>query len=165
MAPFMLRLTSMISGLTTILVVDDDATTTGDFVSALRFAGYDAHAALSAAEARTILRCHDIDVCLLDLHLPETNGGLAFLREARQERFGESMAVAIITGDYFLDDAVTNEATRLGARIAYKPLWIEDVMKLVTSLITRPEMERLASSWPPRTSDGAGLDAQLRPSR
>ena len=38
--------------------------------------------------------------------------------------------VAIVTGDYFLDDAVSAELRELGAELRFKPLWLEDLVGL-----------------------------------
>ena len=38
--------------------------------------------------------------------------------------------VAIVTGDYFLDDAISTELRELGAELRFKPLWLEDLVGL-----------------------------------
>ena len=43
--------------------------------------------------------------------------------------------VAIVTGDYFLDDAVSNELRQLGAELKFKPMWLEDLVGLARTLL------------------------------
>ena len=45
------------------------------------------------------------------------------------------MPVAIVTGDYFLDDAVSRELHSLGAEVRFKPLWLEDLLALAGNLL------------------------------
>ena len=46
-----------------------------------------------------------------------------------------TIPVAIVTGDYFLDERVCAELHRLGAAISLKPLWLEDLVALARSLV------------------------------
>ena len=43
--------------------------------------------------------------------------------------------VAIVTGDYFLDDKVSSELRELGAELKFKPLWLEDLVGLARNLL------------------------------
>ena len=43
--------------------------------------------------------------------------------------------VAIVTGDYFLDDSVSNELRELGAELRFKPMWLEDLVGLARTLL------------------------------
>jgi hypothetical protein len=43
--------------------------------------------------------------------------------------------VAIVTGDYFLDDEVSSELRTLGAELKFKPLWLEDLVGLARTLL------------------------------
>jgi hypothetical protein len=45
--------------------------------------------------------------------------------------------VAIVTADYFVDDATTNELRVLGADVYFKPLWLEDLVEITRRLIHR----------------------------
>ena len=47
----------------------------------------------------------------------------------------ESPPDAIVTGDYFLDDAVSNELRELGAELRFKPMWLEDLVGLARNLL------------------------------
>ena len=44
--------------------------------------------------------------------------------------------VAIVTGDYFLEDSVANELRELGAELRFKPLWLEDLIALAKILVS-----------------------------
>jgi hypothetical protein len=51
---------------------------------------------------------------------------LGFLRRLRLDDEQLETPVAIVTGDYFLDDHVWAELKALGAVLYFKPLWLED---------------------------------------
>jgi DNA-binding response OmpR family regulator len=61
--------------------------------------------------------------------------GLGFLRQLRAKDELAKMPVAIVTGDYFLDDAVSKELRNLGAEVRFKPLWLEDLLALARNLL------------------------------
>jgi hypothetical protein len=61
--------------------------------------------------------------------------GSGFLRRLRRATTHSADAVAIVTGDYFLDDAVSNELRELGAELRFKPLWLEDLVGLARNLL------------------------------
>ena len=62
--------------------------------------------------------------------------GLGFLRTtSRATTSNRDIPVAIVTGDYFLDDAVSNELRELGAELRFKPLWLEDLVGLARNLL------------------------------
>ena len=61
--------------------------------------------------------------------------GLGFLRRLRAHDDQRQTPVAIVTGDYFLDDAVSNELQELGAELRFKPLWLEDLVGLARNLL------------------------------
>ena len=61
--------------------------------------------------------------------------GLQFLRLLRSKEGLQKIPVAIVTGDYFLDDAVSRELSGLGAEVRFKPLWLEDLLALARNLL------------------------------
>jgi DNA-binding response OmpR family regulator len=63
--------------------------------------------------------------------------GLAFLRRLRAREDQRQTPVAIVTGDYFIDDVVSNELRGLGADLYFKPLWLEDVVRITHTLVDR----------------------------
>ena len=66
--------------------------------------------------------------------MPLTSG-LQFLRAIRAIPGLTTTPVAIVTGDYFLDDAVSRELRGLGAEVRFKPLWLEDLLALARNLL------------------------------
>jgi DNA-binding response OmpR family regulator len=66
------------------------------------------------------------DAIILDLRMPLVDG-LGFLRQFRAIDVDKSVPVAIVTGDYFLDDAVARELQNW-APSRFKPLWLEDLV-------------------------------------
>jgi CheY-like chemotaxis protein len=120
-----------------ILIVDDDDATAQTFARVLRLYGYQVRTATSAAQGLREAGAHRPDVILLDLHMPLTDG-LELLRQLRSATENQHTPVAIITGDYLLDDGTSIEIARLGAEIRYKPLWDEDLIGLTRTLLLQP---------------------------
>jgi hypothetical protein len=46
-----------------------------------------------------------------------------------------TMPVAIVTGDYFLDEGVARDLQTLGATIQFKPMWEDDLRRLIGTLV------------------------------
>jgi DNA-binding response OmpR family regulator len=74
------------------------------------------------------------DAILLDYHLPIADG-LKCLRRLRNTDQCRAVPVAIITGDYFLDEDVAGQLSQLGTRIHFKPLWEDDIVRIVRELL------------------------------
>ena len=74
------------------------------------------------------------DAILLDFHLPVADG-LECLRRLRNTDQWRAIPVAIITGDYFLAEDVASELNHLDARVHFKPLWEDDVVRIVRELL------------------------------
>jgi two-component system response regulator PrrA len=125
-----------------ILIVDDDEGVTQTFARMLRLEGYEVYTAMSAEtglrEAETTLP----DAIILDLRMPLVDG-LGFLRRLRASDQHRHVPVAIVTGDYFLDDAVSSELRELGAQLKFKPLWLEDLVGLARTLLSRPDQPKV----------------------
>ena len=118
----------------TILVVDDDEGVTQTFARMLRLEGYDVRTAMNAESGlRESDRSHP-DAIILDLRMPLVDG-LGFLRRLRARGEQRDTPVAIVTGDYFLDDQVSAELLELGAELKFKPLWLEDLVGLARHLL------------------------------
>ena len=119
-----------------ILIVEDDAGSAHAFQAMLAARGHrvrvvgDAEAALQEAEREAP------EIALVDLHLPLADG-VDFVRRVRSRARLGSMAMALVTGDYFIDDAVTDDLQRLGVPLYFKPLWEEDVVRIVETLVLR----------------------------
>ena len=117
-----------------MLIVDDDVSVTDTFSRMLRLEGYEVWAALSADEGLSLAQTHRPDAVILDLRMPLTSG-LQFLRAIRAIPGLTGTPVAIVTGDYYLDDAQSNEIRELGAELRYKPLWLEELVTLARELL------------------------------
>jgi DNA-binding response OmpR family regulator len=117
-----------------ILIVDDDEGVTQTFARMLRLEGYEVRTAMNAETGlREAERSHP-DAIILDLRMPLVDG-LGFLRRLRQHDDQRDTPVAIVTGDYFLDDTVSSELHQLGAELKFKPLWLEDLVGLARKLV------------------------------
>jgi DNA-binding response OmpR family regulator len=118
----------------TILIVDDDEGVTQTFARMLRLEGYQVHTAVNAETGLRQAEKSRPDAIILDLRMPLIDG-LGFLRRLRSQEGQRDTPVAIVTGDYFLDDAVSNELQELGAELRFKPLWLEDLVGLARTLL------------------------------
>jgi two-component system response regulator PrrA len=117
-----------------ILIVDDDEGVTQTFARMLRLEGYQVRTALNAEKGLAEAEESHPDAIILDLRMPLVDG-LGFLRRLRSYDHQRRIPVAIVTGDYFLDDAVSNELQELGAELRFKPLWLDDLVRLARNLL------------------------------
>jgi two-component system OmpR family response regulator len=117
-----------------ILIVDDDEGVTQTFSRMLRLEGYQVRTAMSAEKGLVEAEEHHPDAIILDLRMPLVDG-LGFLRRLRAQGDQRATPVAIVTGDYFLDESVSNELRELGAELRFKPLWLEDLVGLARTLL------------------------------
>src|SRR5471030_1193904 len=117
-----------------ILIVDDDEGVTQTFARMLRLEGYHVRTAVSAETGLRLAEESRPDAIILDLRMPLVDG-LGFLRRLRAPDDQRATPVAIVTGDYFLDDSVSNELRELGAELRFKPMWLEDLVGLARNLL------------------------------
>ena len=117
-----------------ILIVDDDEAVTETFARMLRLEGYQVRTAGSAQQGLVEAEQSHPDAIILDLRMPLVDG-LGFLRRLRAFDEHSTTPVAIVTGDYFLDDSISNELRQLGAELRYKPMWLEDLVGLARNLL------------------------------
>ncbi len=117
-----------------ILIVDDDEGVTQTFARMLRLEGYQVRTAVSAETGLREAENSRPDAIILDLRMPLVDG-LGFLRRLRSHDEQRLVPVAIVTGDYFLDDSVSTELRELGAELRFKPLWLEDLVGLARNLL------------------------------
>jgi CheY-like chemotaxis protein len=120
-----------------VLIVDDDPSTADTFSRTLRLEGYEVWAGLSAEEGLGLAQTHQPNVIVLDLRMPLTSG-LQLLRAIRAIPGLASTPVAIVTGDYGLEDEMREEITALGAELRFKPIWIEELVALARELLRVP---------------------------
>jgi DNA-binding response OmpR family regulator len=118
----------------TVLIVDDDDNVRQTFARMLRLEGYEVFTAEGAASGLREAEIRHLDAIILDLRMPLVNG-LELLRQLRANENQRETRVAIVTGDYFIEDAVTAELQALGAELRFKPLWLEDLVTLTRTLI------------------------------
>jgi CheY-like chemotaxis protein len=130
-----------------VLIVDDDAGAVQAFEPMLTAHGYHVATAGDAVVAFEQIERSVPDVMLVDLHLPNING-VEFLRRIRTIASRGEIPAAVITGDYLIDDQIVRDLETLNARIFFKPLWEEDLIKLVAELIStrRPTASSLRST-------------------
>ncbi len=117
-----------------ILIVDDDEGVTTTFARMLRLEGFDVRTALNGEMGLREASRSRPDAIILDLRMPLVDG-LGFLRRLRADDEQRDVPVAIVTGDYFLDDDIATELRQLGAEVKFKPLWLEDLVGLARDLL------------------------------
>jgi len=120
-----------------VLIVDDDSSTADSFSRTLRLEGYEVWAGLSAEEGLALAQTHQPHAIVLDLRMPLTSG-LQLLRAIRAIPGLAATPVAIVTGDYGLDDEMRDEISALGAELRFKPIWIEELVTLARELLSVP---------------------------
>ena len=120
----------------TILIVDDDEVVTQTFARMLRIEGYEVRTAITAENGLRAADESHPDAIILDLRMPLVDG-LGFLRRLRAKAEQRTTPVAIVTGDYFLEDEISSELRQLGAELRFKPMWLEDLVGLARNLLDR----------------------------
>ena len=118
-----------------ILIVDDDQVVGETFARMLTLDGHRVTTVQTAEAALTAASLDIPDALILDMRMPVVSG-LDFLRQLRRDGRLRETPVAIVTGDYFLNEPVLAEMRALGATVRYKPLWMDDLTALTTSLLT-----------------------------
>jgi DNA-binding response OmpR family regulator len=121
-----------------VLIIEDDTTTLQFFEQMLVEQGYIVRAVSTVEDGLTEADALRPDAVLLDLHLPITDG-LECLRRLRAIPQRQRVPVAILTGDYFMDDDVARELQELGAKVHFKPVWEDDLHRIVEGLVTRSD--------------------------
>jgi len=117
-----------------VLIIDDDALTTEHFARMLRFDGYEVETALDSETGFQAAVSGSFDAVILDLRMPLIDG-LELLRQLRKAPSSHNTPVAIVTGDYLIDEATLTELHQFGALLRYKPLWLEDLTELTRTLV------------------------------
>jgi DNA-binding response OmpR family regulator len=116
-----------------ILIVDDDPGVVQSFARMLRLEGFEVETAPNGEAGLQVASRTRPDAIILDLRMPRVDG-LGFLRRLRHDVRHET-PVAIVTGDYFLEDTTAAELRALGAEVRFKPLWLEDLVDLAHALV------------------------------
>ena len=132
----------------TVLIVDDDLAAVETFAQALRLEGYEVRTALSTESGLRAVQASRPDAILVDLRMPFANG-VEFLRRLRADDGHRDTPVAVVTGD-LLDDTIATELDQLGAKVAFKPLWLAELVGLTHMLLA-------GHTRRPRVTDGKGV--------
>lgn len=101
--------------------MDDDPTITDTFSRLLQLEGFTVYAALSPEDGLEIAADKQPDAIILELRMPILSG-LQFLEHLRETPALWHTPVAIVTGDYFVDDGTTSKIEALGASVLFKPI-------------------------------------------
>ena len=117
-----------------ILIVDDEPDLVRLLEYNLKQAGFETETASTGELALATARARKPDAIILDLRMPAVDG-IGFLRRLRAREDLRQVPVAVVTGDYFLDDQVSTELEQLGATLKFKPLWLEDLVGLARTLL------------------------------
>jgi CheY-like chemotaxis protein len=118
----------------TILIIEHDEPTADMYSRILQIGGFTVRRAISAPDALRDLVAHPPDAILVDFRMPVMDG-LEFLRALRAKPRHRVTPVAIVTGDYQLDERLVSQIRDLGAVIRFKPLWVEELTSLAKQLI------------------------------
>jgi CheY-like chemotaxis protein len=117
----------------TVLIVDDDPTVTDHFSRILRLEGYDVSAAYSPEQGLSLVEHLRPDAMVLDLQMRAMDG-LELLGRFRTMPHLADVPAVIVTGDYFIDDEIRRRLAELGAQVEFKPLWVEDLVRVVNTM-------------------------------
>ncbi len=115
-----------------LLLIDDDPAVSLTLARMLEFCGHRVTRIESAERGLEQAIAEPPDALILDMKMPEM-GGLEFLRRFRAV---SQLPVGVITGDYFLGEAVLQELAELGATVRYKPIRIEDLAGLTEHILS-----------------------------
>lgn len=125
-----------------VLIIDDDPGAAEAFAPMLRSHGYEVCVVADGESGlREVARTGPAAI-VVDLHLP-TFDGVEFLNRLRSSSPHADVPVAVVTGDYLVDNEVTDRLHTLGARLFFKPLWEDDLNRIVNDLV-RAGSRRLA---------------------
>lgn len=118
-----------------ILIVEDDAEAASLFQQILRTHHYAVRVAEDVEQAFAALDREMPAALVVDLHLPGEDG-LEFLQQLRATSRFRGLPAALITGDYLMDESVAHDLEGLGVKLYFKPLWEEDLLAAVATLLT-----------------------------
>lgn len=118
-----------------LLIIDDDELTRATFAQMLRLEGHEVETAQSAKAALSDAFVLAPDAIIVDLRMPVMDG-LTFVRHLRAQENGRMTPVAMVTGDYSMNEITSDALKDLGVTVCFKPLWLEDLVKLAGSLLS-----------------------------
>lgn len=110
-----------------ILILDDDPCVTVTCSRLLEREGFTVYSALSPIGGLDLASAKRPDTIILDLRMPIFNS-VRFLELPRERPALRNSPVAIVTGDYSIDDGTTSQVEALGASLRFRPLWVDDLV-------------------------------------
>ena len=131
-----------------ILVVDDEPYITDLLSAALRFEGFAVEVASTGAEALRIARSVHPDLVMLDVMLPDLDGG-EVCRRLREE--GDRVPIVFLTARDSTEDKVAGLA--LGDDYVTKPFSLDELMARVRAVLRRSGHDEAASRSELRFAD------------
>lgn len=140
-----------------VVIVEDDEFSAFLFKQALTAHGYEVVINRGEDGDQESLLSLTPAALLVDLHLGEADG-LQLLRRLRTVRTLRHVPAAVITGDYFTDARVSRELEALGIDMHLKPLWDDELLRIVKGLVGRPPASR-----PPVDSSADGPSSESHP--
>lgn len=117
-------------GSASVLLVEDDVESLKIFEQILRENGFDVRTAADAESGLLQLEAEPPATIVMDLRLP-TLDGVECLRRIRAIPRLVHTPVTVITADYLVDDNVVAQIEAMGARLCFKPIWEEDLLRIV----------------------------------
>jgi len=100
----------------------------------LRGADIDVRTAVDPAATLSSIARETPSAIVLDYHLPTMNG-IELLKRIKASPGGADVPVAVVTGDYLIDEHVPAELKELGAELFFKPLWQDQLVEIVRGMI------------------------------
>ena len=119
---------------TAVLIVDDDPGAVEVFERMLRGADIDVRTAVDPTATLSSIARETPSAIVLDYHLPTMNG-IELLKRIKASAGGADVPVAVVTGDYLIDERVPAELKELGAELFFKPLWKDQFVEIVRGMI------------------------------
>src|SRR5262245_22354623 len=119
-----------------LLLIDDDQAVSVTLARMLEFCGHEVVRIDSAEAGLKQAMANPPDALILDMKMPGMDG-LEFMKHLRAAASLRTVPVGVITGDYFLGDAVLQELANLQATVRYKPIRMEDLAALTDQLLGR----------------------------
>lgn len=114
-----------------ILVVDDDVEFGKAFSNILRVEGYEAQAALSAAEALGFLRESGFSIVFADLSLPGESG-LILLEKIKKDYPGLPVVIITAFGDW---DTYAASIEKGSSSFISKPIKKDEILKVIKDIL------------------------------
>ena len=113
-----------------VLVIEDDLEALAIFEQILQENGFSVRTAATAESGLLQLEAEVPGSVVLDLRLPALDG-LECLRRIRATPRLVQTPVTVITADYLVDENVVAQIEAMGARLCFKPIWEEDLLRIV----------------------------------